>query len=253
MTQEKNSSTCQMHDLLVTYLYGETTPEDSIRFESHLVDCPPCKQELSAFESVRESLQLWQLEEAPSMRMALAQSIQPQRSFIAVLKELFLVMPVWAKGLGAIATAMLILAVMGTNISVGKGGFSYSADILRKNQPPTPIDIQTGLPDVAVTKVDPAIVEQIRSSLLAEVKKEIAASELVQREELKAQLVSLQSQLKDMRAADVVKIATRVQEHNAKLRAIERDLDRREGFGLSDILFSEANAPRTNSRTGSDD
>jgi hypothetical protein len=256
MTQKTNTPNCKMHDLLVTYLYGETTPEDSLHFESHLVDCVSCKQELSAFESVRESLQLWQLEEAPSLRIAVAQSVQPKRSLMAVLKELFMVMPVWAKGLGAIATAMLILAVMGTNIQIGKGGFSFSADILRKNQPTAPTAIQPDLPQVATTKVDPAIVEQIRTNLLAEVKKEIAEislSERAQREEFKTQLVNFQTQLKDMRAADVLKIAARVQEHNSKLRAIERDLDRREGFGLSDILFSEANPPRPNSRPGSDD
>jgi hypothetical protein len=251
MTQEKLTPNCKMHEALVTYLYGETTPEDSLRFESHLLDCASCKQELSAFEGVRESLQLWQLKEAPNMRIAVAQSVQPKRSFITVLKELFMVMPVWAKGLGAIATAMLILAVMGTHISINKEGFSLRADILRKNQLAAPTDVQNNAS--GVTTIDPAIVEQIRTNLLAEVKKEIAASVLVQKDELNAQLVNLQSQLKDMRAADVLKIAARVQEHNSKLRAIERDLDRREGFGLSDILFSEANAPRTNSRTGSDD
>lgn len=251
MTQEKTTPNCKMHEMLVTYLYGETTPEDSLRFESHLLDCPSCKQELSAFESVRASLQLWQLEETLSLRVAVAQSVQPKRSFLSVLKELFMVMPVWAKGLGAIATAMLILAVMGTNISVSKEGFSLRADILRKNQTPAPTAMQTVAS--AGPKIDPAIVEQIRTDLLAEVKKEIATSELVQKEELKTQLVNLQSQLKEMRATDVLKIAARVQEHNAKLRAIERDLDRREGFGLSDILFSEASTPKTNARPGSDD
>jgi hypothetical protein len=251
MTQEKNTPACKMHELLVTYLYGETTPEDSLRFESHVLDCPSCKQELSAFESVRESLQLWQLEETPSMRLAVEQSAQPRRSFMAVLKELFMVMPVWAKGLGAVAALLVIFAVTGTNISIGKDGFSMRANILQKDSPPVSATSSNGEPQVA--QIDPKVVEQIRTNLLAEVKKEIAASELIQKEELKTQLVNFQSQLKDMRASDVVKIAARVQEHNSKLRAIERDLDRREGFGLSDILFSEASAPRAGSRTGSDD
>ncbi len=250
MTQEKNTPNCKMHDLLVTYLYGETTPEESIRFEAHVVDCASCKQELSAFESVRESLQLWQLEEAPSMRIAVAESVQPKRSFLVVLKELFMVMPLWAKTMGALATAMLILAVMGTQVSVGKEGFSYRADIWRSNQTASPTHNPTPSSEVALNST---AVEQLRTNLLAEVKQEIAASELIQKEELKAQLVNFQSQLKEMRASDVVRIAARVQEHNSKLRAIERDLDRREGFGLSDILFSEAHPPRTDSRTGSDD
>jgi len=37
------------------------------------------------------------------------------------------------------------------------------------------------------------------------------------------------------------KIAMRVQEHQVKLRTLERDIDRREGSDLTDILFSELN------------
>jgi DNA-binding protein H-NS len=67
----------------------------------------------------------------------------------------------------------------------------------------------------------------------------IAESERQQKEDLKAQLISLESQLQNMRSADLARIATRVQEHQTRLKTIERDIDRREGNNLTDILFSE--------------
>ena len=84
--------------------------------------------------------------------------------------------------------------------------------------------------------------EQVRASLTAIVSQMIAESERQQKDELKAQLVNLESQFQNMRSADLAKIATRVQEHHIKLRTLERDIDRREGSDLTDILFGELNA-----------
>ena len=42
-----------------------------------------------------------------------------------------------------------------------------------------------------------------------------------------------------MRSADLVKLTQRIQDHQARLKTIERDIDRREGLDLTDILFSE--------------
>ncbi|MEW6128105.1 MAG: zf-HC2 domain-containing protein [Acidobacteriota bacterium] len=254
MTQEKNTTPCNMRELLVTYLYGESTPEENLRFESHVLECAACKQELSAFESVRQSLQLWQITEAPSVRASVSESIQPKRSFLSVLKELLLVMPLWAKGLGAVATALLIFAVLGINISIGQNGFSFTADILRKNQAIAANGNTNipGNPPSTLAKVDAAQIEELRAGLLAQVKAEIEKSDAANQDALKMQLVSLQTQLKDMRALDVLKIATQVQAHQARIRAIERDIDRREGFGLNDI-FSEVTAPKSDSGSGSED
>ncbi len=243
MTQQDNSPNCNMHELLVTYLYGETAPEESLRFESHLIDCASCRQELSAFEGVRESLQQWQFDEAPNLRWVAATAAQPGKSALALLKELFTIMPLWAKGLGLVATAMLVLAVLGTEIRIGKDGFSYQADILRKE---TPAVVQgtggtaSGMVPVNLSKEQ---LEQIRADLMKEVSAKISESEQLQKEDMKAQLVNFQSQLKDMRSADLVKIASQVQQHNLKIETIERDIDRREGLGLTDILFGEVTTP----------
>lgn len=245
MTQQNKTPNCNMHELLVTYLYGETVPEDSLRFESHLIDCASCRQELSAFEGVRESLQQWQFDEAPNVQMIAETAAQPRKSALALLKELLTIMPLWTKGLTAFAAAMLVFAVLGTDIQIGKDGFSYRADLLRRGNPSAiPGNGTSETPGNAVqVKLTQAQLEQLRADLMTEVSAEIAQSEQLQKEDVKAQLVNFQSQLKDMRSADLVKIATQIQQHNVKLQTIERDIDRREGLGLTDILFGDATTP----------
>jgi hypothetical protein len=243
MTQQDNSPSCNMHELLVTYLYGETAPEESLRFESHLIDCASCRQELSAFEGVRESLQQWQFDEAPTLRWVATAAAQPGKSALALLKELLTIMPLWAKGLGVVATAMLVLAVLGTDIRIGKDGVSYRADLLRKDAAAVVLGTGGTTGGAVQVSLSKEQLEQLRTSLMTEVSAKIAESEQLQKEDMKAQLVNFQSQLKDMRSADLVKIATQVQQHNMKIQTIERDIDRREGLGLTDILFGEVTTP----------
>jgi hypothetical protein len=244
MTQENRTPNCNMHELLVTYLYGEASPEEGQRFATHLLDCLSCRQELSAFESVRESLQQWQFDEVPEVRLVATNA--GRKSALALLKELFTIMPLWAKSLGAVAMAMLVLALLGTDVKIGKDGFSYRADILRKGEPS--VAQTSGAPGNPLISKEQ--LEQIRADLMREVSAEIAQSEQTQKDEVRAQLVSFQSQLKDMRSADLVKIAAQVQQHKLKIQTIEHDIDRREGLGLTDILLGEATRPNDRSRTG---
>ena len=97
-----------------------------------------------------------------------------------------------------------------------------------------------------------ANIEQVRAEVKGLVNQLIAESERQQRDDLKAQLVSLESQLNNMHSADLSKLATRIQEQQARLRTIERDIDRREGLDLTDILFSEASKPTERTTGGSD-
>ncbi|HWP41728.1 MAG TPA: hypothetical protein VNO14_00735, partial [Blastocatellia bacterium] len=101
-----------------------------------------------------------------------------------------------------------------------------------------------------------ADLEQLRAELKSMVSTLIAASENQQREHLKAQLVSLQSELQTMHSADLAKLAGNIQQQRARLRVIERDIDRREGYDLTDILFSELNdgsSQNASGKAGSDD
>jgi hypothetical protein len=253
MKQPNQTSNCNMHELLVTYLYGETTPEDSLRFEAHVLECASCGQELSAFEGVRQSLQQWQFDEVPNVHLVAA--TQPHKSVLALLRELFTILPIWAKGLGAVAAAMLVLAVLGTDIHIGQDGFSYRADLLRQGNTTTTQGTSGNQPtgDVAQVKLDEKQLEQIRASLMTEINARIAEKEELQKGEVKALLANFQAQLKDMQSADLLKIAAQVQQHRVKLQTIERDIDRREGLGLTDILLGEATtSANSRSRTGGD-
>src|SRR6185503_19102560 len=130
--EEMNTqNNCNMHEALMSYLYDESTPDEKLRVETHLTDCGACKQEIHAFERVRGMLQQWQLDDMPVLRVSTEQA--GNRSILAVLKELISLTPIWAKALSAVAMAMLVLAVLGTDVSVGRGGVTFHADLLRRN------------------------------------------------------------------------------------------------------------------------
>lgn len=245
MTDINKTPDCDMREALVSYLYNEATPDETRRTEDHLAACSACKQEVAAFERVRGMLQHWQLEDMPIVRVV-TEPQSPRRSALAALKELLDVMPIWAKALGAAAIAMLVLAVMGTNINIGRDGFSFRADIMRRQPMAQTINVAESLN--ASDFIKPADLEQVQADVRMLVSQMIAESERQQKEDLKAQLISLESQLQNMHSADLARIATRVQEHQSRLKTIERDIDRREGSNLTDILFSEMiSKPEANS------
>ncbi|MFY9607212.1 MAG: zf-HC2 domain-containing protein [Blastocatellia bacterium] len=219
---------CGMHEALVSYLYNEA-PDEHRRVEAHLAECSSCKQELVAFEQVRGMLQQWQIDEMPVVRVV----TETSRSRLTVLRELLGLTPIWAKALGALAIAMLVLAVMGTEVSIGRGGLSARVDLLHRGRDVAPVSPVTGVNvDDSVGAIN---IEQVRGlvdSMLVE-------SDRRQREDLSAQLVGLESQLSKMRSSDLMKLAQRIQEHQTRLKTIELDIDRREGLDLTDILFSD--------------
>lgn len=211
-----------MREALVSYLYGEATPKESRSFERHLSECAACKQEFASFGRVRDHLQQWQLDDLPVLRIETAVG-RTQRSFTEIIRELFSVMPLWAKAMGAVATAMLVLALLGTEVSISKDGFSYRADILRTKR------------DANVRQQE---IEQIRGELQAMVNNMILESEQQQAETLRVKLTTLESQLQNMKSDELARLAANIQEQRARLRVLERDIDRRAGLDLTDILFS---------------
>src|ERR1044071_8966775 len=131
MNDTRTTSNCNMHEALVAFLYGEATPDEKTRVEAHLTQCSACKHELDGFERVRGMLQQWQLDDLPVVRVVTERSGRPM---LTVLKELFTITPVWAKALGAVAMAMLVLAVIGTDVRVNRDGVSFHADVLRRDR-----------------------------------------------------------------------------------------------------------------------
>jgi len=63
---------------------------------------------------------------------------------LEVLKELLTVAPLWVKLIGAVAMVMLVLAVIGTDLSVGRGGVSFHADLLRHDRNAPPVSVAGG-------------------------------------------------------------------------------------------------------------
>jgi len=246
MSNEKKTTNCDMHEALVSYLYNEATPQENGLVEQHLHECAACKEELQSFERVRGMLQQWQIDDLPVVGVV-TERPAGERSMLSVLKELFSVTPIWAKALGAVATALVVLGIIGTDISVGRSGVSFHADLLRRDR-----NLQAANPpSVAPSNVSDS--EQVRAELKGFVNQLIAESERRQRDEIKAQLVSLESQLQTMHSADLTRLATRIQEQHARLKTIEQDIDRREGLDLTDILFSEVSKPGSRASTGGSD
>jgi hypothetical protein len=247
--EEMNTqNNCNMHEALMSYLYNESTPDEKLRVETHLTDCGACKQELHGFEHVRGMLQQWQLDDSPVVRIVAEQS-RGKRSILAVLKELITVTPIWAKALGAFAMAMIVLAVLGTDVSVGRGGISFHADLLRRNRAVEPAGARGQQTPMSS---DRAGIEQIRAEMKSLVNQLVADSERDQKERIKAELVSLQSELQNTHSADLAKVISRIQEQQTRLKTIERDIDRREGLDLTDILFSEVSKPAERTTAGGD-
>lgn len=246
MNDTQKTPDCNMHEALVAYLYNEAAPDESRRIETHLTECAACKQELTAFERVRGMLQQWQLDDLPVVRVV-AEPASGQRSMLAVLRELFSVTPLWAKAFGAVAMAMLVLAVIGTDVSVGRGGVAFHADLLRRDRTARqPVNLQSPAAPGGAT------IEQVRAEVNTLVNQLIAASERQRKEEIKAQLVSLESQIQGMHSAELARLVTRIQEQQQRLKTIERDIDRREGLDLTDILFSEVTKPERSTSGGGD-
>ena len=235
MTKPDETQICEMRETLVTYLYGEGSPEESRVVETHIQVCKTCAEELTAFEGVRKMLQKWQVEELPEVYLA---AKGRGRSTLALLKELFRVSPAWAKVLGGVAMAMFVLAIFGTSISIGPGGFSISLRMFRYPNVQTPNTLEE--------------LKSVRAELNAAVNAMIADSERHQRENLKLELATLESGLQTTRAAEIAKLDARIQQQRDLIKALERDIDRREGLALSDILFSETPANSSGASGGSD-
>lgn len=243
MNSTPETPKCNMHEALVAYLYDEAVPDESRRVKAHLTECSSCQDELQAFERVRAMLQQWQLDDLPVVRVV----SETKRSLLATFKELLTLTPVWAKAAGVVAMAILVLAVLGTDVSIGREGFSFHANLFRRN---AAASVNAGYKGSA--PLNGANIEQVRTEVRTLVNQLIAESERHQSEEIKAQLVSLESQLQTMHTADLAKLASRIQEHQARLKTIERDIDRREGLDLTDILFSDAGKSGERVTGGSD-
>jgi hypothetical protein len=235
-----------MHEALVSYLYGEATPEEIRGVEAHLKQCSVCGEELAAFERVRSMLQQWQLDDMPIVRIA---APAQRRSALAVLREFFTVAPIWVKGLGVVAAAMLVLAVIGADISIGRDGFRMQTHLLRRDKNPAGPPTVVRTDSSQQTQMLPAMTESQLKDMISQM---IAETEKQHARDLEVELVKLESGLKNSHSADVAKLYARVQQQHERIKALENDIDRREGLGLNDIFFSESGSGRRQAGASTD-
>jgi hypothetical protein len=234
MSDNQKTPACNNHEDLVSYLYGEASAEQTSRVESHLAGCSRCDDELTAFRRVRSALQEWELNDMPIVRVALP----PQRrSAAAVLKELFGIAPIWAKAFSVVAAAMLVLAVMGTDVRIGHDGFHFETALFgsrRQVVDPPPVNpAATG--EQGMT----------RDEVKLFVNQQILDSERAQKGAMSLELARLETALKNTHTNDFAKLAVRVQEQRDQIRTLQHDIDRREGLDYQDILFSSNGADRS--------
>lgn len=132
--QTFDGSPCARGEELVAYVYGEADEGEAGRFRQHLTTCAACRDELSAFAGVRESVGAWRAElfgvsPAASLEHAataagefshstssLCTPARPtgrRRSAVAALRECFALSPRWLQAAGvAAAVAFCALAAL---------------------------------------------------------------------------------------------------------------------------------------------
>jgi anti-sigma factor RsiW len=213
----KTTPGCNMHEALMAYLYDEAAPEEAARVRAHIVDCASCSDELAGFERLRGMLQTWQVEDMPLLRIA---AQQPRQSTLTLLKELFLALPLWTRSAAALATAILVLAIAGTDISIGSG--SVAVRFGHFNRESNPVESLTR-----------AQVETLVNEL-------VAAMDAENKAEIEKRVAQLETSLQGVHSADLARIGLRLKEQQAKIQSLERDIDRRGGMSIADLLLSSA-------------
>jgi anti-sigma factor RsiW len=103
---------CDQGEALVSWLYDETgTPEESQKFEKHLLTCAACRTEAAAFRNIRQSIVAWRHEALGSVvGTSQRQLVRREKSARAALREFFSLSPLWMKG--AVACASILFCVL---------------------------------------------------------------------------------------------------------------------------------------------
>src|SRR5262245_61397177 len=109
-TKDNERGGCGQEELLVTVLYGEATPEERERFEAHRRGCATCDEEYASLSAVRKQLGGWELDAIPHIR------VEVRPSLVERLKRAFVLLPMAARFAAAGACALLVLAVLNTEV-----------------------------------------------------------------------------------------------------------------------------------------
>ena len=111
MNSTDNSPVCERAHDLIAFLYNEATEHDARDFEKHLNECSACRQEVTSFRSVRQSVTAWRDEALSGFVATPAMTQPPQKSALAALRQFFDLSPLWLKA--ATGFAVLAFCVLG--------------------------------------------------------------------------------------------------------------------------------------------
>jgi hypothetical protein len=122
MNKIQETNPCGRGEQLVGYLYGEATQAERAGFEQHLSQCAACRDELTAFTRVRESVGEWRAEllthapgvAASDMIPVVAQptfNVDPaRRSAWDALRAFCALSPAWLR-FGSVAAMLAVCAL----------------------------------------------------------------------------------------------------------------------------------------------
>lgn len=111
MNHNHKNSDCGFGELLVSYLYGETSGAEAAEFEKHLPNCQSCAGETEAFSSVHFAIEDWKTKDfaplaTPVIEIPGERKVQPaivQTSWLAGLRQLFSLSPAWSLATASVA------------------------------------------------------------------------------------------------------------------------------------------------------
>lgn len=211
--EKKEVIDCGRKEDLVTYLYGEMADAEKADFSHHLAECAGCREEWGAFERVRDDLSTWQVGFAP------VKQIEMPRPWTAIVREFFLLFPVWARGVAMTAAAACLVV------------FALSALGPRARSA-----IFTG----ASAGLDRSAVESLVNDAVAREKEQLEASYRTQLTSFQEQVRNeYQTQIETINAQHEARIKTMQAAWKADLRRNNRQMNSiRSYFALDDTLDS---------------
>jgi hypothetical protein len=111
MNEINNSPACERASDLIAFLYNETDENETRDFGLHLQQCGICREEVAAFQGVRESITAWR-DEALAGFVSTPLAVEPNRkSALAALRQFFELSPLWLKGAAAFAVVVFCVLV----------------------------------------------------------------------------------------------------------------------------------------------
>jgi anti-sigma factor RsiW len=168
MNDSTSTNICARAEDMVTYLYGEATPNEAGDFEKHIKLCSSCRSELATFSDVREAMGEWRQQAlgsltSPAVEAEAHRNFAPvaaparRRSALAAMREFFSLSPSWMRA--ATAAAVLVFCALAA-IAV--------AYFVR--QPQTVVVQTPGKPGYSEKEVEAKIADALRKQNEAKVK-----------------------------------------------------------------------------------